>query len=252
MLKTLNTYKNQFGNDHPRTAWIFASLGSVYENMEDYKSAKELMEQALEIYKKRYGEECTETAWVLGHLGSIYSGIGDNIKSLELLERSLKIYYSHFEDNHINITWIKLLLANVHLELKNYQKSGEILDQVYKIHHKIYGANHIRTAYVLYSQAKLRLVNGDLIAAEDLINEALNIFQQNHHPKAYMCLEFLGDLYTLKAKQELDKGNNPQYKLLNDLAVNHYKKALDIIEIYFTNETPKLLSIKAKLNAMKY
>jgi tetratricopeptide (TPR) repeat protein len=75
--ESLEVYKKALGEEHPRYAKSLNSLGALYYEMGDYKSAELYYKQALEIQKKALGQEHPDVASSLNNLGALYYKMGD-------------------------------------------------------------------------------------------------------------------------------------------------------------------------------
>jgi len=241
----LEVYQKYYDHENAQVAWVLTCLASVYKNTQEYIDAKNHLEEALTIYQKLYGSECIETAWVLSYLGSIHTAIGQPAEGKSLIEKAFKTYKIYYSNDHINIAWNRALLAEAERGLNNYTESEELLEKTYEVYKKFYGENHTKTALIFNSLGKIKLLKKDVIAAENLLKKSLYILEQHNHSKMYISLLYLADLYILKSQDTVQNKDVEQQKYFRTIAIDYYKRALKIMEIYLKEDNTKIIEVKS-------
>ena len=91
--KALDIAQNIFGNNHPKTARVYESLGRFYGNrIEDIDQAIEYYNKGVEIYKNLLIEKNPTVAWMYLGMAGCYKYQGKDNVSNEYLEKGYEIY----------------------------------------------------------------------------------------------------------------------------------------------------------------
>jgi tetratricopeptide (TPR) repeat protein len=100
---------------------------------------------------------------------------------------------------------------------------------------------------VLRDLGQVYLLEGQVDAAEDLINKALSILQRSNHLESYKCLENLSDLYYKKSIQVENKEDIKQFQNFKKKALLYLKQSLKVANTYFPENSPHIIRIHDKL-----
>jgi tetratricopeptide (TPR) repeat protein len=96
---------------HPLVARAYNNLGSLYDDMNDHNSAKEMYEKALSILSEIHGTEGhPQIAIVAINLASLLTSEGLNDDAKSLYEIALAIYRDKYGENHSSVQETLLLL----------------------------------------------------------------------------------------------------------------------------------------------
>jgi tetratricopeptide (TPR) repeat protein len=90
-------------------------LAYVYEGLQDFEKAQEILETALKLHRKHFNENHQKIGEILFHLGNVYKGLGQYKKANDFLERSLHIYERHYGKDHIETAKILGSLGHLYL-----------------------------------------------------------------------------------------------------------------------------------------
>ena len=229
MEKSLTLYKKTYPKDHSSIAWVSTHLGNVYRKLGDYEKAKNLLEQSHAIYTTYFNENHIANAWVLTHLGNTYKALGKNEKARAAFEKGYDIYKAHNlgvawsaahlgnfyrESGQYNkakeclnqsfLTYTKpkfklsirralilRYLGNFHRDLQDYAKAKTFLEKSKAIYTKIQTKDTMEIALVSWDLGKVYFLEGNVEAAANFMKKALDIFQRNAHPDAYLILKDL-------------------------------------------------------------
>lgn len=105
----------------------------------------------------------------------------------------------------------------------------------------------LNTGPILKALGETYFLENKLELTEEILNKALELFQQNNHPEAYGALETLAELYIKKAVRERDKKNIKQSQEYKKLAIICLKQAFEIASTYLPEDSPHIERIQSKL-----
>ncbi|MGC0371723.1 MAG: hypothetical protein DGJ47_000423 [Rickettsiaceae bacterium] len=242
---SLNTYIKFYGNTHPKTACVSIRLASFYRTIGEYNKAAALLEQAKDVYQKYFGEDSLEMSWCIAHIGILHKKRGYNQSANDCLQQSLASYNRHLNSDNVIVAWVKYNLACVEMNFKNYVKATELLNDAIKIYNKQHKNNMIKASSAYRELGRIRLRTGDFAEARKYFLYSYEIFNSCSHPEKYKSLELLADLALSTAETTLNK----QEKMLHiQTATQYLKKAIDVINPMFSENSANLQRIKVKYN----
>lgn len=227
-------------------ALVFGHLGMTHIDIGNYKEAEKFFTESINIYIPIYsgGKEGDDRyVWVLAYAGDNYGYLGKYEEAKKLLKEGGDVCKK--SRNHLQKTaGYSLMLENlgkIYIYNKKYEKAKEVLEESIKqlIASNSYGEKHIGMAYKNMYLGKIYHLTKNLENAKKFMNAALDIFKLNHqHPKRYMALEKLGDIYS-------------DEKLIEDSkkkSIYYFEESLKVLEIYFPKDCIHIQRIKDKLN----
>lgn len=94
--KTIET----IGGDSICSAKIFANLGGLYSETNDFVKAIDYYNRALELFKRYYGNDDYHTAEILYDIAGVYFNQGDCDSALSFLNSALDIFVIVYGDEH--------------------------------------------------------------------------------------------------------------------------------------------------------
>ena len=247
LTQSLEIYQKDFPDNHAGLAWTLTHLGRVYINLGCYEKAKELLEKSLHIYKTHLSENNLKISWVSGPLGVAYRELEDYHKAEKFLMQTLENYRSHMPENHISLAWVAFHLGIVYKCVGNYGKAKTLLTTSLASYEDHYGRGHLETARLLMELGTVYFMEGKLEQAEDLIFQSLNVYFENKHPRAYIALEGLADLY-IKRFFQATKANDKEG--FNKKANECLAKALEIVKAHFPADSPHIKRIVFKMEKL--
>lgn len=239
------SYRNfhNISKNHTGVAMTLAFLGNINNELGYHKKAKDLLERSLIVYKQHFSEEHVAVARAFAFLGAVNGDLGEYDKAKDLLNKSLAILGKNLSKEHTDVNWALTHLGIIHRALGNYDKAKKLFEDSIKSCEK----HPVKTAYILKNLGQTYFLEGNMKAAEDLLKKSLSIFQHNKHPRSYICLESLAELFLKKSSDESNKGNK---HLANDSqaqATTYLKQALQIVKIHFPKDSAHLIRIQDTL-----
>lgn len=204
-----NTRLRIFGEDSTAMIKEYNSLGALYYNKRDYKTAKFYLEKALSIRKKESGGMHPSLFSANSYLGGICMQLGDFEESLVWFQQNLEIakrYYGE-EDPRIALTYNNI--GGVYLYLKKYDDAVAYINKSLRIHLSTYGENHADVASDYNGLAQTYMAMGHYGEAITNFNKAIDIRKivfGSNSIKLKSLYEFLREIY-----QKLDKNEEVKY-----------------------------------------
>lgn len=248
--ESYSIYQKYVSKDHLRIARILVHMGNLYREFGNYEKAKKLIEQSLAIYKGCFSEDHIDVGWTLTYLAMVYIDSEKYEEAKDLLEQSLIIHKKNYPENHIEMAWVLSHLGDAYKNLAQYEKAEILFEKSLKSYELHYGKNHIETARVLIGLGQFYMLKGKLEVAEDYFLKVLTICQNNRHPTYYKILENLADLYLKKTPILESEKDIYKSKHFKEQAINYLKESLKIMEAYLPNNSPRIIKIQNKINAI--
>ncbi|MDP8269602.1 MAG: tetratricopeptide repeat protein [Candidatus Tenebribacter davisii] len=188
----------------------FATLGSSYYFLSNYKKALEYHSSALELYQQlaiKHGMLMTNN-----YIGLDHEKLGNYDKALDFFLISLKISNETSDQNGISLGLNNL--GNLYHSIKNYDKALDYYQQAFKIEKTAGNQKTISTA--LNNIGTALMDNGDYTQALEYYNQSLKIEQQLGNVKGISSV--LCNLGIIHEKiNEYDK------------AITYFNRSLDLI-----------------------
>jgi tetratricopeptide (TPR) repeat protein len=245
--KSLKYYKKCFPDTHFRIGWVLSHLGNIYRKLGNFDKSKNLFSDSLEIYQKNFSEDHVIVGLIFSYLGNSYRDLKDYEKAKYFLEKSLNVHKKQCNENYQKIGWISFHLSEVYMEIGDYKKAKELFKDIIKIYERDTKKGDIEKAQILRNIGLIYLVEGQLIEAEKFLTQSLKILEQKQHPKIYLTLEYLAELYNKKSTQAIIEGHEKDGKDFKDKSIDQLNQALRIVKTYLPNHTVHLQRIQSKL-----
>ena len=250
--QSLHLYKEYYPKSFDRI-WTAAHLAEIYRKVENYQKAQILIEDSLAIHNNNIVNQPVDIrgAWLIAKLGSIHNDQGNHREAWKLVTRSLNTYEKQFGKDNIKTAKILFRLGEVYKNLEQYEEAIKIFKDCLIQYKKNYGDKHVRTAELMNNLALIYMINNNLTQAEELLNKALNIFNESKHNGCYIILESLGDLYRKRAIECENKGDSKQSKILMIQAIDRFEQAIKVLKTVMQREdSPNIIRLQAKLKGI--
>lgn len=98
-LRSLDTAKRAYGDNHPAVAHILIELAFVNYSRSDFERAKLYLEPALVIQEAEYGRVSDQAAFVIHKLGRVHEALGEPQAAEDHYRRSLTIYRNTYNED---------------------------------------------------------------------------------------------------------------------------------------------------------
>lgn len=145
---------------------------------EEYKTAIELLSQAIEDYRTMLGEGALAEALALDELAHAYLSYGDSNKAKESLLLNQKIWLKLAGKNHSGYATAMAFLGVVGLESDDLKNAEIALKEALPLLRKVYGARSIEYAESIVNLAHVKLEGKNWVEAEALCVIAKSILEE--------------------------------------------------------------------------
>jgi len=248
--QSLKVYEKEHVKNYHKIAGVLSFLGFSHYELANYEKSKDLLEESLMIYSKYYPENHYGISRALALLGNSYRKLKNYEEAKDVLEESVSTSTKIYNKNHYSVVWTLACLGNVYREIGNYKKAKDFIEHGITNFEKSFGENHIETARMLLDLGEVYLLEDHMETAENLMNRALKIFQQNKHPGSYMALEGLAELHLKKSTKIIIKKDSEHFQDFKAKAIAHLSEALKIAKIHFPEGSPHVSRIQSKINLL--
>ena len=207
---------------------LLSNLALILQSQGDYKTARAIMERALEIAEVIGGPNHPQTAGTLNNLASLLYAQGDYNAALPLYERVVPIYEQTYGPSHPQTAIILNNLAELRQEQGDYSTARLLYERALKIHEQASGPHDAQTANSLNKLALLLQAQGEYNTAQPLYERALAIRETVYgptHPKTAISLSSLA--FLLQEQGDYDKAHQL------------HERALAIVESAFGPHHPE-------------
>ncbi|MEM7658862.1 MAG: CHAT domain-containing tetratricopeptide repeat protein [Bacteroidota bacterium] len=126
-------------------------------------------------------------------------------------------------DSHILLGLAQLKLANAANQLRRFELADSLYGKTIEVYEPHYGANDPNVIGVIRNRGSLYMTWGKLTEAEELMRQALTLYQQQPTTSARALGETHQSLGNILANQEREEAAVEQY----DLAATHLAEAFD-------------------------
>ncbi len=149
----------------------YTNLSGQLILIEDFETARNYLDQALEICLSRLGENHTYTAIILMKLGGVYYFLNEYQKTEEYYNRSLNIRKKLFGDHHSYVANAYTNIGIFYRDIKQFEKAIENMNLAINSYRKSYGETnvHIAGAYNRRASVYMRMGRIDK-AMQDIEN----------------------------------------------------------------------------------
>lgn len=217
--KSLASYLEVLGSEHPNVATIWINLGQTWEKKGEYDKAINYYEQALASYLKTLDPEHSFVAVAWNNLGSAWDDKGDYGKAIDYFEKALKSDLKTFGLEHptVPVRWNNLGL--VWRNKGEYDKAIGYYEKSLASDLKTFGPGHPSVVIRWNNLGEVLSKKGDYDQAieyhEKALASDLNTFGSGH-PSVARDWNNLG----------LAWGRKKEY----NKALGYYEKALQVVE----------------------
>jgi tetratricopeptide (TPR) repeat protein len=210
--KSINLWTELDGPDSTSLIGPLANLGALYFEAGRYRNAEKLVERALELQLNFHNDDVSVTAMLLTNLGSVYLSEHRNKlaeqKAEEALEKFALIRKPDLEAVR-GAARNYALLGAVCLQTYKAAEAEAYLRKAIEIWSTIAGPNDPRRAEAVGNLGIYYSSTGNLEKAEELFQQASEVFQNIGGNNAYMR-HFYDEYYGV----EMKLGHKKQAKLL--------------------------------------
>lgn len=134
--KSLEFYKQVFGEDNIKTGWLLSNLGKSYLKKNDYLKAIELLKQSYLIHNNYYGDDHINSALVKSYIGITLGKLGKYNEGKEKLSESLNIYINNYGNEHIEVARILISFGDIYFLENNFEEAEKYYQNAEKIFQK--------------------------------------------------------------------------------------------------------------------
>lgn len=187
------------GENTPAMATALNNLGTLYQDLKDYKRAGEYFRKALDIEKKVLSPNHSITAETYNNLGLILKKECKYKEALGHLQTALNIKRAIYGDNHISMASTLNNLAVLSQTQKQYDKALDYYQQAINIYKVFHGNGHPEIAQVLHNIGEL-YGDKDYSKAVSYEKQALDIYKKNYgeyHSTTARSLQNIANIYSL-------------------------------------------------------
>jgi hypothetical protein len=248
--ESLNILSKHFSTDHISFISGYADIGMIYSYLGYYEKSKSFFEKVLKIMSKYYGEDEFRKAYPLVFLANSYISLGNYSLAKSILEKNLTIHKQYFGDTHLKVSWVSSYLGNAYKKLGEHEKAKDALKKSLFTYERHYGESHIETARILRDLGEVYLLEGNILTAEKLINEAYLIFQKSKHIDIYTILEILAELSLKHSALFANEQNIQQAQASKVQALNYLNQALEVVRAHFSEDSPHTQRIQTKIKTI--
>ncbi len=159
-------------------AGLSASVGVLYDTVENDEEAIRFYERAIELYERLDPPALLEIADVCNNLGFIYRSLGDFKNSEKLFLRGLEICHKELGDDDEKTATICNNIGALYLKSGYDSQALEMHTMALEHRVKIHGNNHPDTAQSRANLALSMAQTGDLAGSRDHFDEAIAVYER--------------------------------------------------------------------------
>ncbi|TAF34232.1 MAG: CHAT domain-containing protein [Cytophagales bacterium] len=188
LTQALQTVEKQYGKNHVFYAIQQQKRTNFDMQNGDYKGSYEKIQNALDVFKSEYHPTLkADFADVLETAADYYATMGVYDEARDLILRSSKL--KGLDANSFVNSSKADQLATIYLETERFNQSRNIVNEVIKQREERYGADSrfLITPYSL--RARLALIDGDFIAAQDNAEKSYKIAKKQFGEKSLKAAE---------------------------------------------------------------
>ena len=173
-------------------AELSGTLGTVYNNLGLYDTARELKTEALRLRRAAAPDDRPALAIDANNLARFHYDLGDYATAEPLFREALAIFQRLGDEASAATTLLNL--ASVLVHLGRYDEAFSRHRQVLEIRRRLDGERSPKVASSLYGLGFLYYTRGDSAAAEPLLRQALDIYIEAYGPEHTRVASVLGSL----------------------------------------------------------
>lgn len=155
------SYKRDFGEEHPMTLRALNNLAALHINLGDYQRAGAILEGVYAVRCRVLGEEHPDTLLAFNDLAVVYGELGEYRKAKAALERISKLLCKVHGEDHPSTLLALHDLAAMHRNLGEYREGCAISEKVYALLCGSLGEEHPSTLLALGGLATAYSCLGD-------------------------------------------------------------------------------------------
>ncbi len=222
-IEYLNQALNYLTDDHPLISQCYNDLGLIYSNQDNYKTAFEFFDKALQTKNNI--------------LSTTYSGLSQvhfQMKNyqiaLEYLQKSLQ---NQSDKDLVSITKTYIQMGKIYVAMNKKEEASKMFDKVLETQIKELSPNHPDLGYTYAEIGLMYSQIGDLQKALEFIEKAHQLQSEtlpNNHPDFAQSYKNFGDLYM--KLNDLDKALSYYEKLLENQLKTLSSNHPSVIETY--------------------
>ncbi|CAF3411287.1 unnamed protein product [Rotaria socialis] len=183
-----------------RIAYIYNSIGEVYQKKGEIKEALQSYEKALDIFKQTFADDHENIAWCYNNLGIIYLEQKKFSEALQYLTKALNIKQGKLPDGHPCLGNTYNNLSNVHYFRHEYEQALKKYQLSYEIFKKSLTPQHPSIARVLKNIGIVYEATKAFIEAKIHYEKALYIRKQIFKPEHPDLIEISKDIERVSLK----------------------------------------------------
>ncbi len=177
--RALEQERQLHGDDHPRITTAMSNLSQIHLDLARYEEAASQYRRILENNRRQLGHDHIYVGFALGHLAMALTEDGRSDEALPLIEEMLDLFRNAVGEEHRFYTKA-LMIKGYALYGRNPVQAAALLDQASALFRRTAGAQHPDLAEALSRLGWALLAAGELIKAEEALNEALEIQRKVH------------------------------------------------------------------------
>jgi len=166
-------------------ARISASLGVLYDTVENDEEAITFYHRSIELYERLGSEHLPNIADICNNLGFIYRSLGHFDEGEQLFLRALEICHSVHGTEHEKTATVCNNVGALYLASGNDTSAREMNSLALDTRIKILGENHPDTAQSHSNLALAMIQTGNTKEARNHFTSAVNIFEKHIKTEAY-------------------------------------------------------------------
>ncbi len=207
---------SQYAKGTPELGHLLDSAGVYLWSRAQFRSAYEVLQQALAILEAANGPDHHEVARTLSNLGPVLRDLGDLVGARELLERALAILEAAHGPNHPEVARTLGYLGPVLRDLGDIERARNQIERALAINEAAFGPDHPEVARTLGNLGTILHDAGDLVAARKTLERALGINEGSFGPDHPEVARTLGNLaLALRAEGDLVGARERQERALS-------------------------------------
>ncbi|MEM7349839.1 MAG: serine/threonine-protein kinase [Acidobacteriota bacterium] len=232
MRQTLALWTEEFGGDHPRTAYVMNSLSSLMSRRGDLAAAADLLQATATILQRSLGEDHPVLIVTLTNLGHVRQKQGDFETAAATYTRVLEICG---ESPSLRLLRARALNRQAFLlqELDRHAESEEPLLEALALRRAALGSSHPDVMKSLVTLGLLRKQQRDFDRADNHFAEALAIVAATYgseHPRNGILNRHRANLRLDRAQIEERDGNADAARHWNEAAMGILEQWLSFLE----------------------
>ena len=213
------------------------SLGILYRDLDDYKTAEPFLKQALEIRKQVLGEEHPEYASSLNNLGNLFWKMGNYKAAEPYYKQALEIKKKALGEEHLDYANSVYSLGLLYKEMGEYKAAEPLYRLSLEIKKKALGEEHPDYASSLNNLGFLFSEIGKYDSSIILIRQSIDILWENNRDSSKLINQIHSLAYLLNKTGKYLEAQEFYLRAIRLLNSNHpIKKSItynyDLAENY--------------------